>query len=196
MRSNVAMQSNLADHWWILVMRGVLGIVFGVLTVVAPIASILAVVILFGAFALVEGLFNVVGFVRTPPGRRRWGAFIFEGIIGIAAGVVTLLWPGISALALVLVIASWAIITGVAAIVAAVRLREEIKGEWLLALNGILSVALGVLMFVNPRAGAVVLILWVGVYAFITGIMFMALGFRLRRRAHRLTPTMRPQPAS
>ena len=190
------MHSNLADHWWILVLRGLLAIVFGVLTFVSPISSLFAVVVLFGAFALVEGLFNVVGFIRAPHGRRRWGPFIFEGVVGLLAGIATLFWPGISALALVMMIAAWAVVTGVAAVVAAVRLRKEIQGEWLLAINGALSIALGVMMGLFPGPGALVLIMWVGAYALVTGVLFLVLGLRLRRRMHGPVPTLRHRPAS
>jgi uncharacterized membrane protein HdeD (DUF308 family) len=173
----------LAHHWRILVLRGVLAIAFGVLTFVAPASSLFALVMLFGAYATVDGIFNVVGFFRAPSGQRRWVPFIFEGLAGIGAGVVTFLWPSITALVLVAVIAVWAIITGVAAVVAAVRLRQQIEGEWLLGLNGVLSIGLGILMLLFPGPGALALILWVGAYALLSGVLYLVLGLRLRSRA-------------
>jgi uncharacterized membrane protein HdeD (DUF308 family) len=176
------MHDSLVRRWWILVLRGVAAIAFGVLTFVAPRSSVVALVILFGAYALVDGIFNLAGFIRAPRGRRRWGPFIFEGVAGVLAGLLTFLWPQITALVLISVIAAWAIIMGVTALVAAVRLRKQIEGEWLLAVNGVLSLAFGVLLLLFPGPGALALILWVGAYAFLAGIIYLVLGLRLRSR--------------
>jgi uncharacterized membrane protein HdeD (DUF308 family) len=184
------MHDNLADRWWILILRGVVAIAFGLLTFVAPVSSLLAVVILFGAFALVDGIFNVVGFAVAPRGERRWMSFIFGGLAGIAAGLATFFWPGLTALVLVNVIAAWALVSGVAAVVAAIRLRKQIQGEWLLGLNGLLSIALGILMFLFPGPGALALILWVGAYALVAGVLLVALGLRVRKRARGPVHTM------
>ncbi len=182
----------LADRWWALALRGVAAIVFGILTFVAPQASFFALVLLFGAYAIVNGAILLALALRRPSGEPRWGSLAFEGILSILAGAVTLGWPRIGALALVFIVASWAVVTGIAQIVAAVRLRKRIRGEWLLALSGALSVAFGVLLFAAPAAGAVALALWIGAYALMFGALLLALGIRLRAwgrsPAHRVPP--------
>src|SRR5690349_9235332 len=131
------MNFSLAKNWWSLVIRGFLGILVGILTFFWPGITLIALVFLFAGYALVDGVVSLVGAIRAIANRDRWGALLFEGIVGIGAAVITFLWPGITALSLVLVIAAWAIITGIAEIVAAVRLRRHISGEWLLLLAGI-----------------------------------------------------------
>jgi uncharacterized membrane protein HdeD (DUF308 family) len=176
---------SLVRRWWMPVVRGLFAIAFGVLCFVAPGSSLFALVLLFGAYALVDGVLNLGHAIGG--GRQNWPALLFSGLVGIAAGVLTFMWPKITAVALVLVIAAWAIITGVAALVAAVKLRKAIHGEWLLALEGVLSIALGVLLFLRPGAGALALVIWIGAYAVVSGILLLALGFRLRSlgRSHR-----------
>jgi uncharacterized membrane protein HdeD (DUF308 family) len=197
----------LAQRWWVLALRGLFAIIFGILTFVMPGSSLIALVILFGAYALVDGAFNLVHAIRGRRTEPRWGWLVFEGLVGMAAGAVTFLWPGLTAFALVLVIGAWAIVTGVAALVAAVRLRKEIEGEWLLGGSGILSIALGVLLFLFPGSGALALVLWIGAYAVVAGILLLVLGFKLRslrgpstgepqrRRQRPLTTNPPPTPA-
>ena len=127
----------LARNWWSLVLRGVLGILVGILTFVWPGITLTALVFLFGAYALVDGVVSIAGAIRAAESHERWGALLIEGIVGILAAAFTVLWPPITALALVYVMAAWAIVTGIFEIVAAVRLRKHITGEWLLALSGI-----------------------------------------------------------
>ena len=170
----------LAKNWWALVIRGIVGILLGVVTFAWPGITLGALVILYGAYALVDGVMALIGAVRAVQSHERWGALLIEGIAGIAAAAVTMLWPGITALALVIVIASWAIVTGVFELVAAVRLRKHITGEWLLALGGIASIVFGVLIIMAPLAGALVIALWVGAYTLVFGVLLVALGFRLR----------------
>jgi uncharacterized membrane protein HdeD (DUF308 family) len=174
------MPYTIASRWWMLLVRGIAAVLFGALTFIVPMASVFTLVILFGAYALVDGIFALVSAVRGARIGERWGALVFEGIAGIAAGVVTFLWPSISALALLFVIAFWAVITGVAEIVAAIKLREMIHGEWLLALTGALSIAFGVLIALYPSAGALAVALWIGAYALVFGILMIVLAFRLR----------------
>lgn len=167
-------------RWWTLALRGVAAIVFGVLTFVAPRASLLALVLLFGWYAIVNGVIAIVLAVRLPRGAPRWGSLLVEGIVSVAAGVITLFWPGITALGLALLIGAWAVVTGVAQVVAAVRLRKQIRGEWLLGLVGVLSIAFGVLMYIAPGAGALAVVIWIGAYAIVFGALLLALGLRLR----------------
>lgn len=182
--------------WWSLVIRGLAGVAFGVLTFLAPGISLAALVLCFGAYAFVDGSFALVMAFRKSE-RGRWGALLLQGIIGIAAGVATLLLPIVTALALVYLVATWAIITGVLEIVSAVRLRKVIEGEWLLGLSGLLSVALGVSLALLPGPGALALVVWTGAYAFVSGAALIALGIRARswqRGSSRppLTPAERP----
>jgi uncharacterized membrane protein HdeD (DUF308 family) len=170
----------LAERWWMLVLRGVAAVIFGILTFVAPGASLFALVVLFGAYAMVNGIIDLVLAVRTPTGERRWGSLVFEGVASVVAGALALFWPGITALVLLFLIAGWAIATGIAQVVAAVRLRKQITGEWLLALSGVLSVAFGVLLFLFPGAGALAVVIWIGAYAIVFGALLIALGLRLR----------------
>jgi uncharacterized membrane protein HdeD (DUF308 family) len=182
----------LVRHWWMLTVRGVAAIVFGVLTFVAPGASLFALVVLFGAYALVNGAFAIGAAARGRAAERRWGAIVFDGIASMAFGALALAWPGITALALLYVIAAWAVVTGAAQIVTAIRLRKQIKGEWLLALGGALSIAFGVLLILAPVAGALAVTLWIGAYAVVFGAVQIWLSLRLRgwgRRTQRPLPT-------
>jgi uncharacterized membrane protein HdeD (DUF308 family) len=170
----------LARNWWSLVIRGILGIIIGLITFVWPGITLTALVFLFAGYALVDGAVSLTGAVHAAQAHERWGALVIEGILGVAAAVITVFWPAITALGLVFVIAAWAILTGISEIVTAVRLRKYISGEWLLVLAGIASVIFGVLVAAVPLAGALVIAIWFGAYAFVFGIMLVALGFRLR----------------
>jgi uncharacterized membrane protein HdeD (DUF308 family) len=170
----------LARNWWLLLLRGIAGIIFGVLTFFWPEISLVALVLLFGAFAFADGVFTFINGIRERRANERWWLLILQGLMGIGAGVVTLVWPGISALALLYVIAAWALVTGALEIAAAIRLRKVIEGEWLLALSGIASVLLGILLFVFPGPGALAVVLWIGAYALVSGVLLIVLAFRLR----------------
>jgi uncharacterized membrane protein HdeD (DUF308 family) len=170
----------LARNWWSLVIRGVLAIMLAILTFVWPGITLQAIVLLFGAYALLDGAFSIAGAWHASKAHERWGALLLHGLAGIGAAAITILWPAITAIALVFLIAAWAIVTGVLHIIAAIRLRKYITGEWLLALTGVASVAFGVLMMTAPVVGALVIALWIGVYALVFGCLLLALGFRLR----------------
>jgi uncharacterized membrane protein HdeD (DUF308 family) len=178
------MDQMLAHRWWIFLVRGLLTILFGVLCFVAPLPSILALITLFGIYAIINGGFDLVLAVKRARHERHWGALLLEGLAGIAAGLLALIWPGLSALALVLLMAGWAIVTGITSIMAAVRLREVITGEWLLGLAGALSVAFGVLIFMYPGTGALALVYWIGAYALLAGVVLVMLSFRIRSWLH------------
>jgi uncharacterized membrane protein HdeD (DUF308 family) len=169
----------LARNWWLFLLRGLAGILFGIITIVAPGISLAALVILFGAYAFADGVLAVVAAVRRR-GQSRWGMLLLEGLVGIGAAAVTLVWPGITAIALLYLIAAWAIVTGILELVAAVRLRKEIKGEWLLALGGVASIVFGTLIVLYPAAGALAVVLWIGAYALVFGVLLVVLSFRLR----------------
>jgi uncharacterized membrane protein HdeD (DUF308 family) len=185
----------LANNWWSLVIRGVAAILLGILAFAAPGITLTALVFLFAAYALVNGVMSLAGALRAAGAQQRWGSLLLEGIVGILAAVVTVVWPAITVLSFVYVVSAWAVITGAMEIAAAIRLRKHIHGEWLLVLAGVISVLFGGLLAVMPIAGAVVLALWVGVYAIVFGVTLVALGFRLRSWLHHGAPGDSPMPA-
>lgn len=168
----------LAHNWWTLALRGLAAVIFGILAYIWPDITFTVLVLLFGAYALWDGVFAVMGAFRTQ-GERRWMP-VLEGLVGIAAGLVTFFWPGAATLAILTIIAAWAIITGIFEIIAAIRLREEIEGEWFLLLSGLLSVLFGIALAIWPAAGLVAVTWMIGAYAIIFGILLIGLGFRLR----------------
>lgn len=188
------MVETLTRNWGWVALRGVVAILFGILTLFNPGITLAALLLLFGAFALVDGTFMVVSAIANRKGQPRWVALLLGGLLGIAVGIITFVMPGITAVALLAVIAVWAILTGMAEIVAAIRLRKVITGEWLFVLAGLMAVAFGVILVVQPGAGALAMALWIGVYALISGILMVALGFKLRSwgRTHGGAPTPHP----
>lgn len=174
------MAALLARNWWAVALRGVAAIVFAVLAFAMPGITLAVLVILFGAYALVDGIFAIVSAIRAVQGHRHWGAFLIEGAVGIIIGLVTFFVPGVTLAFLIALVAVWAIVTGVLEIAAAILLRRHIPGEWLLIVTGALSVIFGVLIFVSPMAGALVIVWWLAAYALIFGILLLLLAFRLR----------------
>jgi uncharacterized membrane protein HdeD (DUF308 family) len=172
--------SLVSQFWWTLVLRGTVAILFGVLTFLWPGVTLSMLVLLFGAYALVDGIVAIVVGIREYGDRERWWATLLSGIVSAGAGIVTFVMPGLTALALLTLIAFWAILRGVLEIAAAIRLRHEIEGELLLGLGGALSVAFGVLMLLFPGAGALAVVWWIAAFAVIYGAMMVSLGFRLR----------------
>lgn len=171
----------LARYWWALALRGLFAVLFGLLTFFIPGITLLALVLLFGVYALLDGIFDIVSAFRSST--HHW-AFVVEGIVGIIVGILTLIWPGITGMVLLYLIAFWAIFTGVLEIVAGIRLRAAIANEVLLILMGILSLLFGLLIIIFPGAGALAIAFWIAAYALIFGIMLIALAFRLRRFRH------------
>jgi len=172
----------LARNWWLVALRGVAGIIFGILAFVMPGITLATLILLFGIYALADGVLDVIAAVRG--GRRqeeRWWALLIEGLVSIAAGVVALARPGLTAVVLLYLIAAWAIVTGVFELVAAFRLRHRITGELWLALSGVASIVFGVLIAMFPGAGALAVVLWIGAYAIVFGALLLGLAFRLRR---------------
>jgi uncharacterized membrane protein HdeD (DUF308 family) len=172
--------TQLFRNWWIVAVRGVLAIVFGILALVWPDTTKLALVLLFGTFALIDGFSAVAAGIVLAPHFRRWWALLLEGLTGITIGVLTFSWPNVTGLVLLYFIAAWAVITGIFEIVAAIQFRKVVSGEWAMILSGILSILLGVLLFAFPSAGAVSIVWLIGLYAIAFGIMGLVLAFRLR----------------
>jgi uncharacterized membrane protein HdeD (DUF308 family) len=173
-------ESFLSRFWWTLLLRGIAAILFGVLALFWPGVTLSFLLLLFGVYALADGIAGVILGIREYGDRERWWATLLGGLVSAAAGVATFIMPGITALALLLLIGFWAIAHGILDVMAAVRLRHAIEGEWLLALGGVLSIAFGVMVLLAPGAGALAVVLWIGAYALVLGVTLMALAFRLR----------------
>jgi uncharacterized membrane protein HdeD (DUF308 family) len=170
----------LSRTWWVLLLRGIFAIAFGVLAFVWPGITLASLVLLFGAWALVDGVFSIVGAIRGG-GSEPWWLLLLEGLVGVGIGVLTVFAPGVTALALLFYIAIWAIATGVLEIAAAIALRKEIEGEWLLGLGGLASVAFGAMLVARPGAGALAVLWLIGAYALVFGALLVLLGLRARR---------------
>jgi uncharacterized membrane protein HdeD (DUF308 family) len=176
-----AMSAVLADNWWAIASRGTLAIVFGVIALFLPGATMLSLVLVFAAYALLDGIFGIIAAVRAARAHQRWSLLVFEGVVNILTAAIAVLWPGITVLAFVLLVATWAILSGGLMFVAAFRLEAD-HGRWWLALGGVVSVIYGVLLVAAPAIGAVVLTWWLGAYALIFGVSLVALAFQLRQR--------------
>ena len=172
--------AQLFRNWWHFAVRGGLAILFGIGALIWPQTTTLALVLMFGAFAMTDGIFAVATGIAARGHFERWWAILLEGLTGIVTGLLTFFWPNITALVLLYFIAAWAVITGIFEIVAAIQLRHVISGEWAMILTGLLSVVFGILLFVYPTAGIVSVVWLVGIYAIAAGILEMIFAFRLR----------------
>jgi len=170
----------LARNWGWVALRGAVAIVFGVVALLQPQAAFSALVILFGAYAFADGVFALIALFRGA-GKERFWPLLLEAVVGIGIGVLTVLRPAQTALVLLYYIGAWAILTGILEIVAAVRLRKEISGEFWLGLAGVLSIAFGVLLYAKPEPAALALTIWIGAYAIVFGVFLFMLAFRLKR---------------
>jgi len=172
--------SILSRNWWVLLLRGLAAIAFGILAWFLPGISLATLVLLFGAYALADGILGTWTAVAGRKEHEDWWVLLLWGLVGVGVGIVTFLAPGITALALLFYIAVWAIATGVLQIVAAIRLRKEIEGEWWLVFAGLASVIFGVLLMVKPGAGALALLWLTATYAVIFGVFLVILAFKAR----------------
>jgi uncharacterized membrane protein HdeD (DUF308 family) len=161
------------------VLRGVLAIIFGIVAWIWPGLTVQALIWVFGAYSIVDGVFALIA-IFSDQGRSRWFALLLEGILGIVAGVIAFALPVLTALTLVWVIGAWAVITGILKIITAVRIREVIDNEWWMGLSGVASIIFGILLFIWPAAGALALTWLIGIWSIIFGVFLIALGFRLR----------------
>lgn len=174
----------LAKSWWVLLLRGIAAIVFGVLAFAWPGLTLVTLVLLYGAFALVDGVLSLIAaFTSSAKPIPTWW-LIVVGLLGIGAGVVTFLWPGITAVLLVMFIGAWALVHGIFEIIGAIQLRKEIDNEWMLIFGGLLSVLFGVVVLIAPGAGAIGLVWAIAAYSIVFGITFVALALRLRSHRH------------
>jgi uncharacterized membrane protein HdeD (DUF308 family) len=170
----------LKRHWWVPVIRGVAAIVFGIIAFVYPGLTIATLVLFFGAWVLIDGIFRIVGAIGHRASDPDWGWQLVIGIVGIIVGLLTFHAPQITALALIIYVAAWALMIGASEIVLAIKMRREIKGEWFLILMGLASIVFAVLLLWNPIAGAAAVIWLIAWYAVVLGILAIFFGFRLR----------------
>ncbi|MFN3418857.1 MAG: HdeD family acid-resistance protein [Pyrinomonadaceae bacterium] len=174
----------LAKNWWAFLLRGILALIFGIVAIFFPAAAFLALVLVFGAFAFVDGVFALVSAFTSNARSENWWWLILEGIIGLGIGILTIIQPAAMGEAWLILIAAWALITGILEIITAVRLRKIIQGEFWLILGGIISVLFGLAVAFYPQAGALAIGLLIGLYAILFGAIFIALGLKLRSFAN------------
>jgi uncharacterized membrane protein HdeD (DUF308 family) len=184
--------ANLARAWHWIALRGLFALLFGIFAFIWPGITLAALVLVWGAYAVADGVMALIAAFTMHEEGKPMGSLIVVGILGIAAGVVTFIWPGMTALVLLLFIASWAVLMGIFQIAAAIRLRKHIEHEWLLGLSGALSILFGVLMFLQPDAGALAVVWLIGSFAIFFGLLLIALGFRLKGLAARTAPGETP----
>jgi len=170
----------LKRHWWVPVLRGVVAIIFGIMAFVYPGLTVAVLVLLFGAWVLVDGIFRVIGAIGHRSSDPDWGWQIVIGILGIIIGFLTFHAPAVTALALIIYIAAWALMIGATEIALAIKLRREIQGEWVLILMGLLSIVFAIMLLWNPLPGALALVWLIGSYAIVFGVLGIIFGFRLR----------------
>jgi uncharacterized membrane protein HdeD (DUF308 family) len=174
----------MSGLWWAIALRALAAILLGIIAIFMPGPTLAAIVIVFGIYAIIDGILAIVAAVRGFRRKERWWPMLLEGLVGIAAGAIAIFWPGIGALALTYLVAAWALVTGAFEIAAAIRLRKVISGEWLLLIAGLLSIVLAVLVALYPGTGALLLVWWLGVYAFAYGVVSLVLALRLRTWTH------------
>jgi uncharacterized membrane protein HdeD (DUF308 family) len=176
-----AMNAMLARHWWAIVLRGVIAILFGVVALAAPGAVLLSLALLFGIYLLIDGVIGLVSTFQAVTAHGHWGALLAEAVMNIIMGLIALFLPAAAVLAFVLLMAAWALISGGLMIAAAVKLHAS-HGRWWLGLGGVASLIWGILLVASPLVGAVVLAWWLGIYAIVFGVALLACGWRLRAR--------------
>ena len=176
---DLQMSDALARNWWAVALRGLVAILFAIVTFAWPGVTMLSLVFVFAAYALVDGVFAIVAAVRSARQHERWGLLVLEGIVDLLAAAIAVAWPGLTILTFVLVVAAWALITGALMMIAAFRLNLD-HGRWWLVLGGLVSILYGVLLVIAPMVGAVVLTWWLGAYALVFGVLLLICAYRLR----------------
>jgi uncharacterized membrane protein HdeD (DUF308 family) len=182
-----AMSNLLAQNWWAIALRGIFAIIFGIIALFMPGAALLALVLLFAAYMVVDGILAIVAAVRAARQHERWGWLIVEGIVDLIAGGIAVVWPLATVIAFVLLMGAWAIVSGALLLAASFRLHVP-HGRWLMALGGTISVIWGFLLIVWPPIGALALIWWMAAYALLFGVALIVLAFRLRGRRYAAPP--------
>lgn len=170
-----------ARHWWVLLIRGILAVLFGIMAFALPGLTLVTLVLLYGVYVLADGLTALWG-----GGRSRTWSLVLVGILGVIVGIYTFIYPGITTIALLYLIAAWAIVRGIFEIITAIQLRKEIRNEWVLIIGGVISILFGVVLVANPAAGALAMVWVIGAYALVFGVLMIALAFRVRGVSQRL----------
>lgn len=181
------MLHRLTQFWWLIVLRGVVSIAFAVVAFTNPKLAFQALVLVLGVFLLADGITSAYLGARMRGHDDDWWAILLEGLLGIGLGLVALINPELTAEGLILVLAVWFLVTGVFEITTAIKLRKELEHEWLLGLAGVVSIGLGALMMINPNAGAISIMWWLGIYAAVFGLLLLGLGIRMWRIHKKLT---------
>ena len=176
----------LSRNWWVLLLRGLAAITFGILAWLLPEISLAVLVLLFGAYTLAAGILGVWTAIAGRKEHEHWCVLLLWGLTGVGVGILTFLVPGVTALVLLFYIAIWEVATGILEVVVAIRLRKEINGEWLLVLGGLASVLFGVIIMARPGAGALALLWLIATYAVIFGVILVILAFKVRTFSNQL----------
>lgn len=179
------MKTLYSGNWWAVALRGVAAILFGLVALFLPGSALFALILLFSALALVNGISEIVMAFRERETYERWWVLFLQGALSVIIGIVAFIWPGLTALTLLYLIAFWAISTGIFEIIAAVELRKAITGEWMLALTGVFSIIMGILFVLFPGTGALTVVWLIGTYSIVFGVLMLMLGFRLRNEHQR-----------
>ena len=170
----------VSKYWWAFALRGLLAVIFGVMALSWPGLTLIVLVYVFGIYVVIEGALSIIA-AFGKRGAKNWWVVLIEGIAGVVFGILTISWPGITAILLLVFIGIWALATGILEIFAAIRLRKEIRGEWRLAVSGIVSLVFGLILMFRPGAGALGMIWVIGIYAIVFGISLILLGFKVRK---------------
>jgi uncharacterized membrane protein HdeD (DUF308 family) len=186
------MKSILAQYWWLIALRGVLGIAFGIIALVMPVATILALVLLFSAYMLVDGVFALYAAYQAGRQKKKWGLLVLQGLANLAAGALAFIWPGLTVLAFIILLAAWTIVSGCLQLAAAFRIEQS---GWWFALGGAASLLFGILLIAAPLIGAVVLTWWMGAWAVVFGAFLLVAAFRLRSQRGQHPSVGAAQPA-
>jgi uncharacterized membrane protein HdeD (DUF308 family) len=186
------MKSILAQYWWLIALRGVLGIAFGIIALVMPVATILALVLLFSAYMLVDGVFALYAAYQAGRQKKKWGLLVLQGLANLAAGALAFVWPGLTVLAFIILLAAWTIVSGCLQLAAAFRIEQS---GWWFALGGAASLLFGILLIAAPLIGAVVLTWWMGAWAVVFGAFLLVAAFRLRSQRGQHPSVGAAQPA-
>jgi uncharacterized membrane protein HdeD (DUF308 family) len=174
------MNDLLRRSWWMLALRGVAALLFGILALIWPDITLLVLVALFAAYAFITAVAYISAAVKNRETDKGWWLLLLLGLVAVAAGGIAIFHPLLTALVLVLLMGANALITGILDIAIAMRLRKEIRNEWMLVLAGVVSVVFGILVFLFPGAGALAMVWLVSFYAVLTGVLLLALAFRMR----------------
>jgi len=176
----MVMLMDISRNWWVLLIRGLVAVIFGILALTKPGVTLAVLIMFFGAYYLVDGVFSIIASLTAPKGYRGWVWLLISGIAAVVIGLLTFFMPHVTALVLLYYFIAWLIVTGVMQVVAGIRLRKEISGEFFLIAGGILSVLFGLYLFVNPGVGALAVIWLIGAYALVFGLIMIVVAFRLR----------------